>query len=124
MFAGGMLLSFTLLFFAGWLQWTEARGWPHENDLDVDDGPYLLARRRGRFRVNLLIGTCGVLVLIATIAGVGLVFAAAWTTVTMILFVIVVLAGLDAWRTHRHHQDKVRRIRKRAMKDQTLRDQL
>ncbi|WP_253159009.1 hypothetical protein [Stieleria tagensis] len=111
------MLASTLIFFACWLQWTEHRGWPHE-DVDRDeDESYLQRRKKSRSRVNLLIGICGVLILAATIAGVGLVFAAAWTSVALILMVIVILAGLDAYRTHRHHQEKMRQMRKRATED-------
>jgi predicted tellurium resistance membrane protein TerC len=117
MFAGGLLLAATLLFFAGWLQWTEQRGWPHDTDdgeLDVD---YLQRRKKSRSRVNLLIGICGLLILTATLAGIGPIFVAAWSIVTVILMVIIILAGLDAFRTHRHHQEKIRQLRDRAMDD-------
>ncbi|MCC9604181.1 hypothetical protein LOC67_26810 [Stieleria sp. JC731] len=119
MFAGGLLLGGTLLFFAGWLQWTEHQGWPYDSfDANADDDvAYLSQRKRSRSKVNFLIGTCGLLVLLATVSNDRLVFVAAWTAVTFILMVIIVLAMLDAFRTHRHHQDKMRRIRERALKD-------
>ena len=115
MFAGGLLLAATLLFFAGWLQWTEHHGWPHDSADCEADHVYLAKRKRSRSLVNALIGLCGLLILIATFAGVGLVFAAAWSTVTLMLLVIVILAGLDAYRTTRHHQDKMRELRRRAI---------
>ena len=118
MFAGGLLLGSTLLFFAAWLQWTENRGWPHDQYDTEDDTDYLEQRKRSRSFVNSLIGICGILILLATFSGAGLVFIAAWSTVTLILMVIVVLAGLDAYRTHRHHREKIRRLRQRALKDQ------
>ncbi len=117
MFAGGLLLGVTLLFFAGWLQWTEHHGWPHDTFNDAEDKAYRDRRKKSRLRVNMLIGICGVLILTAAIAGKGLFFIAAWTIVSLILMVIVILAGLDAFRTHRHHQDKIRRIRKKAVED-------
>lgn len=119
MFYGQILLGGTLLFFAIWLQWTEHRGWPHDSfDVDKDeDELYLKQRRKSRRLVNGLIGICGVLSLVAAWAGVGIVFIAAWSIVSLILFVIIVLAGLDAFRTHRHHHDKIRRIRERALED-------
>lgn len=117
MFAGGLLLSATLIFFAGWLQWTEHQGWPHDQFNAKDDAAYLQRRKRSRLLVNSLIGFCGILVMVATFAGVGLVFAAAWSIVTLTLMVIVILAGLDAFRTLRHQKDKTRRMRQQACED-------
>ncbi len=117
MFPGGLLLGVTLLFFAFWLQWTEHRGWPHDTFDGDEDVEYRRRRKKSRLRVNVLIGICGLLILTATFADVGLVFVAAWSIVSLILMVIVILAGLDAFRTHRHHQDKIRRMRKRAMEE-------
>ena len=117
MFAGGLLLGATLLFFAGWLQWTEHHGWPHDTFDEEEDAVYRTHRKKARSRVNALIGLCGILILTAAFAGKGIVFIAAWTIVSLILMVIVILAGLDAFRTHRHHQDKIRRMRKRAIED-------
>lgn len=114
MFAGGLLLGGTLLFFSLWLQWTEHNGWPHDTFDAQRDGAYRKQRRKSRRRVNVLIGICGLLILAATLAGVGLVYLAAWSTVTLILFVIIILAGLDAFRTHRHHKEKLRRKRDHA----------
>ncbi|QEG01031.1 hypothetical protein Mal15_51070 [Stieleria maiorica] len=117
MFAGGLLLGVTLLFFAIWLQWTEHHGWPHDTFDGDDDIEYRRRRKKSRLLVNVLIGICGALILAATFAGVGVVYLAAWSIVTLTLVVIVILAGLDAFRTHRHHQDKIRRMRKRALDD-------
>jgi len=115
MFAGGLLLAATLLFFAGWLQWTEHHGWPHESADCEADYVYLAKRKRSRSLVNAMIGICGLLILVATFAGVGLIFAAAWSIVSLMLMVIVALAMLDAFRTHRHHQEKMRELRRRAI---------
>ncbi|MCD0460844.1 hypothetical protein [Roseiconus lacunae] len=117
MFGGGLLLGGTLLFFAIWLQWTEHHGWPHDHFDSDDDLEYRKQRKRSRSKVNSLIGICGMLVLAATLVNDRLIFVAAWTAVTFILLVIIVLAMLDAFRTHRYHQDKMRRIREQALKD-------
>ncbi|KAA5547188.1 EscU/YscU/HrcU family type III secretion system export apparatus switch protein [Roseiconus nitratireducens] len=111
MFAGGLLLAGTLLFFAFWLQWTENHGWPHDSFTGKDDQEYLAQRKKSRRLVNILIGLCGALIAVATFAGVGLVFVAAWSIVTITLMVILVLAALDAFRTHRHHRRKLRQQR-------------
>ena len=117
MFAGGILLAFTLLFFAFWLQWTEHHGWPHDGFDTAEDAEYLTKRKKSRRFVNILIGMCGGLILAATLAGVGVVFLTAWSIVSLILIVILFLAGLDAFRTHRHHQDKLRRLREKALEE-------
>lgn len=114
MFAGGLLLGGTLLFFSLWLQWTENHGWPDDTFDAETDTAYRLQRKKSRRLVNILIGLCGLLILSATLAGVGVVYLAAWSTVTLILMVIIILAGLDAYRTHRHHKDKLRQMRKHA----------
>lgn len=120
MFAGGLLLAGTLIFFAVWLQWTERQGWPGENyDGSRDkDMVYLQRRMRSRRLVNGLIGLCGVLILVATVAGVGRVFVAAWLSVTLVLFVVVMLALLDAFRTFRYEKDKLRDLRRNALGDE------
>ena len=115
MFAGGLLLGLTLLFFAAWLQWTEHRGWPHDVDDTEEDSEYLARRRKSRLVVNVLIFVCGLLILFATFSGAGLIFIACWSLVTMILLVIILMAGLDAFRTHRHHRDKMRRLRQQTL---------
>ena len=117
MFAGGLLLASTLIFFAVWLQWTEHRGWPDDPADCEADHVYLAKRKRSRSLVNTLIGICGLLVLAATFAGIGVIFVAAWSIVALTLMVIVILAGLDAFRTHRHHQNKMRDLRRNAVDD-------
>lgn len=114
MFAGGLLLASTLIFFAVWLQWTEHHGWPYDSAECDADHLYFEKRKRSRSLVNALIGICGLLILAATFAGIGLVFVAAWSIVALTLMVIVILAGLDAFRTHRHHKDRIRELRRRA----------
>ncbi len=114
MFAGGMLLSITLISFAIWLQWTEHQGWPGEqyDEHRARDQLYLQRRKRSRRIVNGLIGLCGVLILIATLAGIGRTFLAAWLSVIVVLFVVVMLALLDAFRTYRYEKDKLRDLRR------------
>lgn len=119
MFYGQLLMGSTLLFFASWLQWTERRGWPHDafDRNEVSDQQYLTQRGRSRRLVNSLIGICGALILSAAFSGDVVIFVAAWSTVSMILFVIIILAALDAFRTQRHHADKIRRMRERALEE-------
>ncbi|TWT91566.1 hypothetical protein Pla52nx_006397 [Stieleria varia] len=117
MFAGGLLLSCTLIAFALWLQWTERQGWPGEeyDEQRARDQLYLQRRRRSRRLVNGLIGLCGVLIGIATFAGIGRTFVAAWLCVMVVLFGVVMLALLDAFRTVRYEKDKRRDIRRESI---------
>ncbi|NND96948.1 MAG: hypothetical protein HKN47_06430 [Pirellulaceae bacterium] len=115
MFIGGLLLSATLLGFAAWLHVNDQQGWPYESQRDLSDQDYLQHRKRSRRRVHFLFACCGVLILIATIAGPGLIFVAAWTCVAFVLMTIVGFAGLDAMRTHRYHSKKLPQIRRQIL---------
>ncbi|MDA8743367.1 hypothetical protein N9N28_01930 [Rubripirellula amarantea] len=121
MFAGSLVLSFTLIAFAFWLQWNEKLGWPQEqadlnramhpligSDLDRD---YYRRRSSSRARIHWIIGICGVLILIAAIAGHGVIWVGAWMCVMFALVCVVLLALLDAFRTHRYHKNKLPQVR-------------
>ena len=114
MTAAGILLSATLIFVAVWLQQNEVNGWSHESYDEPVDQSYLTQRRRSRKRVNYIIGGCGVLILIATLAGPGPVFVGAWSCVAFALMTVVGLAMVDFVRTQRYHSDKLARIRQHA----------
>tara|TARA_R110002049_G_scaffold4601_5_gene32118 strand:- start:171513 stop:171872 length:360 start_codon:yes stop_codon:yes gene_type:complete len=115
MFASGMILAVTLIAFACWLHVNEMRGWANESyDSDLDK-EYLSRRTRARRRVNLIIGGCGVLILVATIAGPGPVWIAAWMSVSIGLLTVVMLAVLDAIRTHRYHRKKLPEVREKTL---------
>ena len=107
MFASQMILSVTCILFALWLHWNERQGWPNERYDSQTDKDYLNRRMRSRRRVHILFGTCGVLMAVAAFAGLGLVFAAAWTIVALVLMTVVVLAALDALRTSRYDKRKL-----------------
>ena len=111
MFFGGLLLGTTVLAFAWWLHWNEAHGWPDESYDRESDREYLANRGSARRRVHAIFGACGVLILVATFAGPGPLFAGAWTCVAFALMTVVGLALLDAMRTHRYHSNKLRKIR-------------
>ena len=114
MIAAHIILGLSLIGFAFWLQSTEAAGWPNESydsDLDAD---YLGGRKRSRRRVNVILGACGVLILVANADGPWL-FIICWLCVTLALMTVVVLAGLDALRTHRYHAKKLPEIRKQML---------
>jgi hypothetical protein len=117
MFEGSLLLGIAVLCFAGWLHWNDTHGWPNESFVTELDGEYLAKRTRSRKRIHLIIATCGVLILVAAFAGPGLVWIAAWMCVIVALMTVVVLAGFDAFRTHRYHHDKLPEIRRDVLGD-------
>ena len=109
MFEGSLVLGATLCLVAGWLHRTEKRGWPNESfDTDLDQ-EYRSRRLRSRRRINGLIAICGVLILIAA--------ALCWILVMVGLMLVVFLAGVDVFRTHRYHQKKLPEIRKQTLGD-------
>ena len=115
MLVGGILLSFTILGFAGWLHWNEHLGWPNEN-LDVEsDQAYLSQRRRTRGRVNAIFAFCGLLILVASISGPGIMFVSAWTCVAFGLMTAMVLALLDGFRAHHHHSRRLPKTRQQLL---------
>ncbi len=108
MFAGSMILAVTLIAFAAWLQWSESNGWGDGELSETElDQRYFRQRGRSRRRTNLIIGICGLLILVAAIAGGGPIWIAAWLCVTLALATVVGLAGLDVLRTHRYHTAKM-----------------
>lgn len=119
MIPGSFILGITLLSFAIWLQRNDTRGWAHE-DLNLDGDladQYLARRRRSRKKIHFIIGGCGVLVIIAALAGPGLIWIAAWMSVSVALMTVIVLAGFDAFRTHRYQSIRLREVRHRMLGD-------
>jgi predicted phage tail protein len=123
-FAGGLLLSATLLGFAAWLHFNEKNGWdfeqnsPHRDSTErnsEEDAKYRARRRRSRNKVHFLFAVSGVLVLLAAIAGPSVFFVAAWSCVAFMLMAIMGIAMLDGVRTHIHHRDKLPEIRRKIL---------
>ncbi|MEM6978408.1 MAG: hypothetical protein AAF539_01990 [Planctomycetota bacterium] len=100
--------------FAVWLQRTETIGWPQES-FDDDDADYRRRRRRARLRVNVLFFICGLLILVATLAGNAraAIWAGCWLSVMAVLMVILLLACLDVWRTYRHQIQRLNDLRRK-----------
>jgi O-antigen/teichoic acid export membrane protein len=111
MLEGCLLIGFAVIAVAIWLEYNDSLGWPNElereraNASERDDR-YRIIRRRWRRVVHALIAICGALMASAGIAGPGRYWIAAWTAVAMLMFVIIVLALGDAFRTHRHFSSK------------------
>lgn len=114
MFAGGLILAATLMFFSVWLFRSEHLGWPNDSYDDPADEKYLRRRSRSRRRVNALFFLCGLLVLGATLATPDrrVLWIGCWMCAVLVLCTIVALATLDAVRTMLHHRYRIDRMRK------------
>ena len=117
MFGGSLVLGITLCCFAAWLHWNETHGWPNETFVTELDNQYRAKRRRSRGRIHMIIAGCGILILIAALAGEGPVWIVAWMCVIAGLLAVVCLAGIDAFRTHRYHAAKLPEIRREVLGD-------
>jgi hypothetical protein len=117
MFLGSLILGFTVIAFAAWLQWNEVGEWPSATARTALDREYLATRTRARKRIHALIAISGLLILIAAFAGPGPVWLGAWLGVMALLVTVVFLAGLDALRTHRYHVRKLPEIRREILGD-------
>ena len=114
MYAGGLILATTLMCFSVWLFRSEQLGWPNEDLSNPIDQTYRARRTRARRRVNALFFLCGVLILVATLATpdrrgwwIG-----GWTSATLTLFTILVLAFFDVIRTLLHQRNRADRLRR------------
>ena len=111
MLAGSLLIGFTVIVVAVWLEYNDSLGWPNElereqgSSADVDIR-YRTVRRRWRRVVHVLIAVCGALMAAAGLAGLGRFWVAAWTAVAILMMVIILLALGDAVRTRRHYVAK------------------
>lgn len=114
MFAGGLILAATLIFFSGWLFRSEQLGWPNDTHDDPIDDEYLRRRSRSRRCVNTLFFVCGLLVLGATLATPErrALWIACWMSAMLVLCTIVALAVLDVARTMLHLRRGIDRRRK------------
>ncbi|MGC6446032.1 MAG: hypothetical protein ACON5D_00540 [Rubripirellula sp.] len=120
MFEGSLLLGATLCFFAWWLQSIEKQGWPNETFVTDLDKEYRASRLDSRRKIHYLIAGCGVLILLAAFSGPEFLVAWAlcWTLVMLGLMVVIFLAAVDVFRTHRYHRRKLPEIREQAFKSE------
>lgn len=114
MFAGSLLVGFTVILVAVWLEYQDSllatalvQNLRYRRPVDtasqaVEDR-YRRVRRRWRLVIHSLLATCGGLMIAAGWAGPGRFWIAAWTAVTLLMLCIVVLALADAIRTRHHH---------------------
>ncbi|QEG39975.1 hypothetical protein [Roseimaritima ulvae] len=115
MTAASIILALTLLGFAVWLELRE-RDEPQAGDADAAfDDDYLLARRRGRRAVHVLLVVAAVLILIAGLAGPGPIWIAMWLAVCGLLVVIMMLGMMDFYRSNRYLARKLPELRKQVL---------
>ena len=65
----------------------------------------------------MILAGCGVAAIVAAFWGLGPVWVAMWSVVMVSLVVVVALAGMDAWHTHRYMKSKLPEIRERLLND-------
>ncbi len=121
MLAGSLLIGFTVIAVAIWLEYNDSLGWPIEDkreqsDPSQADARYRKLRRRWRRIVHAILAVCGALMAAAGLAGPGRFWISAWTAVALLLMTIIVLALCDALRTHRHYAKK-RKAKEQSRKD-------
>jgi hypothetical protein len=119
MFAGSLLVGFTIILVALWLEYQDTvnttciinEGHPTRQGAAESVGKiedrFVRLRRRWRMVIHLLLGACGGLMIAAGWAGPGRFWIAAWTSVAMLMLCILLLAVADAIRTNYHHARKV-----------------
>lgn len=123
MFAGSLLVGFTIILVALWLEYQDTvspfsiinevqptRQVAAETVGKIEDR-FVRLRRRWRMVIHLLLGVCGGLMIAAGWVGPGRFWIAAWTSVAMLMLCILLLAAADAIRTQHHHARKVRDTR-------------
>jgi len=113
MLAGCLLIGFTVIVVAVWLEYNDLLGWPNEIELERvassdRDERYRIVRRRWRKIVHCLIAVCGALMAAAGLSGLGPFWIAAWTAVALLMLTIILIAMGDAIRSHRHYASKLR----------------
>ena len=117
MFAGSLLVGFTVILIAVWLEYhdwllsfTVAQNLRYRRPIDAAiqevENRYQKVRRRWRLVIHTLLAACGGLMIAAGWAGPGRFWIAAWTAVTILMLCIVMLALADALRTRHHHNRK------------------
>jgi hypothetical protein len=123
MFAGSLLIGFTIILVALWLEYQDVvntthiinEGPPGRQDfaeaLRVIDDRFVRVRRRWRLVIHLLLGACGGLMIAAGWVGPGAFWIAAWTSVALLMLCILFLAAADALRTHCHQARKLNQAR-------------
>jgi len=123
MFAGSLLVGFTIILVAVWLEYNDSitaaylasrhsgQGLTKESATQSSDARYQKVRRRWRLVIHVLLAICGALMIAAGWTGPGKFWIASWTAVAMLMLCILVLAVGDALRTHTHQVRKLAETR-------------
>ncbi len=117
MFAGSLLVGFTVILVAVWLEYqdwllaftaTQDLRYRRPTDATVQaiENRFQKVRRRWRLVIHTLLAACGGLMIAAGWAGPGRFWIAAWTAVTILMLCIMMLALADAIRTRHHNTRK------------------
>ncbi len=123
MFAGSLLVGFTVILVAVWLEYNDSimtaylasrtgdQKLTKDNAKQSSDARYQKVRRRWRLVIHVLLAICGALMIAAGWAGPGKFWIASWTAVAMLMLCILILAIGDALRTHTHQVRKLAETR-------------
>lgn len=123
MFAGSLLVGFTVILVAVWLEYNDSittaylasrtadQKLTKDNATQSSDFRYQKVRRRWRLVIHVLLAICGALMIAAGWAGPGKFWIASWTAVAILMLCILVLAVGDALRTHTHQVRKLAETR-------------
>jgi hypothetical protein len=118
MFAGSLLIGFSVILVAVWLEYHDSVVWATgaedrlgraatDSARQIVEARYQVIRRRWRLVIHLLLAVCGSLMIAAGWAGPGKFWIASWTAVTILMLCIMLLALGDALRTHHHRRRKL-----------------
>lgn len=125
MFAGSLLIGFSVILVAVWLEYQDSLVWSDAVESRRTQAPaadarshflenrYQLIRRRWRLVIHMLLALCGGLMIAAGWAGPGRFWIAAWTAVAILMLCILLLAAGDALRTYYHSMRKIAEARQR-----------
>lgn len=113
-----LIVGGLVLLVAGSLQWFNRQP-QSQQPRQCDDQPYLRSRVRHRTLVNGLLALVGCVALGAGVVGYGPAFALLWAAVPLLIFIIVVLALVDAFRTQQYFQSQLDQATRIAQHDET-----
>ena len=124
MLAGSLLIGFSVILAAVWLEYNDSVVWADECEPTSQPGTaatgsgnalesrYQKVRRRWRLVIHLLLAICGALMVAAGWAGPGAFWVSAWTAVTLLMLCILLLAICDAFRTYYHRLRQISEARR------------
>ncbi|QDV56456.1 hypothetical protein [Rosistilla oblonga] len=112
-----LILGALVLLAAILLEWRTPQGGSAGEPESELDTRYYRVRTRRRRMVHLLLGIIGSLSIAAGVLGQGRAFFLIWAAVPLVVFLIVILAMLDAYQTHRYLVKKLPEIQAASFSD-------